>query len=195
MKKFLLSLLISLATQACVFDDDAFADNVWFIVDDEYVNFTSIDLELRTGDFFVKLQEPKPMDKWCIGEDCAQTLFTHKGHYFDFSFIADGDWTGDLSQLSKEEIDLLLHTQVREVNATVYFYQDFENTNPLLFTIRPSWPDFISGSSGNGIEAGYGSNCGCVRINLDINEHIAYDVNGNGLAADLSGGLIMRFTL
>ena len=195
MKKFLLSLLISLATQACVFDDDAFADNVWFIVDDEYVNFTSIDLELRTGDFFVKLQEPKPMDKWCIGEDCAQTLFTHKGHYFDFSFIADGDWTGDLSQLSKEEIDLLLHTQVREVNATVYFYQDFENTNPLLFTIRPSWPDFISGSSGNGKEAYYGSYSGAVLVDLNIHEATAYDVNSNELSADLRGGLILELTL
>lgn len=197
MKKLLICSLICLLIQACVFDDDAFDDQVAFYNDGERVNFSDVDLELRTGFFSFDVgssNKPIELNKECLDTSCTQTLFAYHGSYLDFSFIADGDWTGDLSQLPKGEIDQLLWTQVREANATVYFHEDYENTSPLLFTIKPSWADFTSGTSGNGKQAYYSSS-GFILISLMINEYLAYDQNNKVLSADLSGTLTFRVSL
>lgn len=197
MKLGIASILV-LLLQAC-FDEDAFDHQVVFSNDHERINLTRVGLEQRTGFFTVDVTEPKQLDKWCVDTECSQTLFTHKGHYFDFSFIADGDWTGDLSTLPKEEVDLMLHTQVRQVNATFYFYQDYKNTNPLLFTVKAMWPDFISGSygdgtgGGKGIAAYYISTCYCAFISLSLGDYIAQDSSGNEINSELQAGFKFNF--
>ncbi|MDC2887928.1 hypothetical protein Q4575_01430 [Psychrosphaera sp. 1_MG-2023] len=187
--------LLTLLLSACVLEEDAFSDQVSFTNDSEVATFTEVDLEQRTGYFSIELTKPKQLEKRCVDTECSQTLFTHNGNYFDFSFIADGDWTKDLSMLSGEETELMLHTQVRRVNGTFYFYQDYENSNPLLFRVEAQWSDFISGDSGNGIEAYYSPVCGCVIIDLDLDDYIAYSANSTEVTSNLSNYFRFEFLL
>ena len=114
--------LLTLLLSGCVLDEDAFDDQVSFTNDDEVATFSEVDLEQRTGFFSIELTKPKQLEKQCVDTECSRTLFVHKGHYFDFSFVADGDWTRDLSMLSAEETELMLHTQIRRAVARFYFW-------------------------------------------------------------------------
>lgn len=194
-----LSIILFLCSflQACLSDKDLFGFEYEFDNGIERIILDDVALSVRRGSFVVDVgskENPVSLVKTCIDDDCTQTLFEYNGDYFDFSFITDGNWTGDLSQLPKEEIEQLLWTQAREINAVVRFYEVYEKINPLLFTINPSWLYFSAGHVIGAGEATVGENK-IVKIDVYADVDEAFDPDGNILSADLRGSIDLFITL
>ena len=145
MIRILFSLLLCSIMSSCVFDDGTFDHQINYELEQEKGSFTGIDLTARSGHMRINVGafgSPVELNKKCLDSGCSETELSYNGFYTDFSLIVAGDWTGDLTQLSQDEVKLRLLTLTRKISATVYFHKDFDYNDKLLFQVDIEQDEF-----------------------------------------------------